>query len=71
MLNPWSYHEQKRETHEYCVKIFLLLILLKHFTDVFILTGLVTGQFTLQASKPVDAQTRLANIVDALVSKSE
>ncbi len=38
---------------------------------VFVLTGLLAGRFTRQASKPVDAHTGLADTVDAPASKSE
>ncbi len=38
---------------------------------VCVLTGLLAGRFTRQARKPADAQTGLADTVDAPASKSE
>ena len=37
----------------------------------YVLTGLLAGRFTRLASKPADAQTGLADTVDALASKPE
>ena len=39
--------------------------------DVYVLTGLLADRFTRLASKPADAQTGLADTVDALASKPE
>ncbi len=36
-----------------------------------LLTGLLVGRFTCQASKPADAQTGLADTLDARASKLE
>ena len=76
-LTTWYRHEEKSGRLDMAwdtFKAFLLNDLFPpeiRFRNVHVLTGLLVGRFTCQASKPANAQTRLADTVDALASEPE